>query len=355
VIPIRAKESRNPRFIFGDNPPANPIAHDEQLRVLYLPIFEPGQAYQYEQKRGLRDAFARIGIVAEYDYVGQYNKRVDIHKEITELARAYKPHLIFTQIHAMDTWSVETVKQLRAENPNSLLINWNGDYWPRVYLEPEYMQCLQWYDLCLTVNTNVVEEYAANGITSGYWQCASEEPTQEPRFSSSHDIVYMGNANCQERWDLIEALKATGYNVGVYGSGWTPELTSGNTHYDFATSHEIVRNAKICIGDNQYNDNSAFVSNRIWETMYPGGFMLHQRVDGLQKATGLRNGLHYVVYDDLPDMLEKIHHYMQHEDERITIAERGMKYVRKKHTFDARLKSLFEDMLPELIRDYAPT
>lgn len=328
---------------------------DQTLRVLYLPIFEPGQPHQYEQKRGLRDALSRISIVAEYDYVGRYMQAINTHDEIIEIARAFRPHLLFTQIHAMDTWNIQTIKQLRGENPAMVALNWNGDYWPRVCLEPDYMDCLRWYDLALTVNTNVNEEYRANGINCAYWQCASEEPIIEPRSIPFHDVVYMGNANCKERWDLVQVLKETGYDVGIYGSGWTEELTTANTHYDFATSHAVVSNAKIVIGDNQYNDNSAFVSNRIWETMYPGGFMLHQRVDGLQRATGLRNKLHYVVYDDLDDLSEKIHYYMQNEDERQTIADRGMKYVRKKHTFDARLDELFNVLLPELVSEPIPT
>lgn len=337
--------------IFGELPPDNAIEHHEQLRVLYLPIFEPGQPYQYEQKRGLRDALARRGIVAEYDYVNRGQRGIDIHTELLEIAAAFEPHLLFTQIHAVDSFSADILRQLRQEHPSTVCVNWNGDYWPRVYLEPRYMELLKEVDLALTVNTNVNEEYAANGISCAYWQCASEEPQVPPRYSNTHDIVYMANNNCQERLDLVNLLLETGYNIGIYGSGWPQHITSGNTHYDFATSHEIVRNAKIIVGDNQYNDGSAFISNRIWETMYPGGFMLHQRVDGLQRATGLRNGMHYVVYEDLNDMIEKVHYYMQHEEERQTIAERGCDYVRRKHTFDARLDELFEVLLPAMVAD----
>ncbi len=333
--------------VFGRLPISNPPIHQQRLRTLYLPIFEPGQPHQCEQKRGLRDALGRIGLVAEYDYVGRHNRKIDTHTEICAIAQAYHPHLLFTQIHGIDTFSIETIKRLRGENPDMVAVNWNGDYWERVYLQPDYMRILTWYDLALTVNLNVNKEYAQQGINAAYWQCASEDPEQPLPDMPTHDIVYMAKNNCQERVELVKCLLETGYNVGLYGSGWPPEITSGNTHYDFASSHAVVKNAKIIIGDNQYNDGSGFVSNRIWEVMSPGGFMLHQRVDNLQRATGLRAGAHYVVYEDLNDLQDKIHYYMEHADERETIRKRGMKYVNRKHTFDARLVELFDELLPE--------
>lgn len=338
--------------IFGSDP-VEPVEHVEQLRVLYLPIFEPGQQAQYEQKCGLRDAFARIGIVAEYDYVRRNQGGIDTHNEIIAIARAFKPHLLFTQIHAMDTFSIDTIKQLRGEHPAMVAVNWNGDYWPEVYLKDEMIQCLKWYDLALTVNTNVNEVYQEYGINAHYWQVASEEPPPYPSEVRAHDVVFLANAQRDGRKELKQALMELPYDVGFYGSGWG-EQTSGDSHYDFAKSHAIMRAAKICIGDNQHNDGSAFVSNRFFETLYAGGFLLHQRIDGFQKATGYRANVHYVVYEDLADMQEKVHYYMEHPEEREKIRKQGQDYTKRKHTFDARLRELFDELLPQVIDEPIP-
>jgi GT2 family glycosyltransferase len=48
---------------------SNPNPEMPRERVLYLPLFEQGWQVQKEQKRGLRDALAKVAVVYEFDYM----------------------------------------------------------------------------------------------------------------------------------------------------------------------------------------------------------------------------------------------------------------------------------------------
>ena len=58
---------------------------------------------------------------------------------------------------------------------------------------------------------------------------------------------------------------------------------------------------------------------RVWDVLGAGGFML----------------------TNLQDMLEKAEYYLNHEDERCQIAHNGHELVKKYHSYENRLKQIF--------------
>jgi glycosyltransferase involved in cell wall biosynthesis len=326
--------------------------HDERLRVLYVPIYEGNHKIQRQQKRGLRDAFKSLGIVCEYDYVLRHLQGANLHNEIIDIARKLKPHILFTQFHDAELVGVKTIQQLRGEHPSMICLNWNGDVWTHNYFNDNVIQMLQWYDVALVVNNTVIDEYENQGISAAYWQVASEQPYKRPN-ARKHDIVFMANAYSEARQSFGAKLKALPYDVGLYGSGWG-DLGDGETLYNYALSHSIMRNAKIVIGDNQYPDEYGFVSNRLFETLYAGGFLLHQPIKGLKELTGITPGKHFVEWDNFDELCQQIAYYMENEKERNAIMKRGQRYVKRVHTFDARVVELFTKIIPEKMRDNEP-
>lgn len=60
------------------------------------------------------------------------------------------------------------------------------------------------------------------------------------------------------------------------------------------------------------------------ELLYLGKFMLsHNSIDELELPMPLEEGKHYVSFADVDEMVEKIHYYLKHEDERRAIAMAG--------------------------------
>ena len=313
----------------------------ERLRVLYLPVFEAGHTVQKANKRGLREALkARGFLVYEHDYVSDRTSLKDI-------VALWQPHLVLTQFHGVHPITPLMVTEARNIKPDALWVNWNGDVDERGLISDPMLQMLRLYDVQLTVHAGVLPVYEREGIPAAYWQIGYEPVPDTLPIVPKWDVVFLGNAYSKERQRLADALLATGAKVGLYGIGWTD--SQGDTLYDFATGAALYRNAKIAIGDNQYAARG-FVSNRLFEALANGAFLLHQQVDGLEELTGLCDGVHYVAWSDFDDLRTKIAHWLKPAQNaaRKRIAAAGEAFVREHHSFAARLDELFKVILVSL-------
>jgi glycosyltransferase involved in cell wall biosynthesis len=332
------------RFPFGADIPEAPLIpqqEGERLRILYLPVYEPGHAIQKISKRGLRDALAKIAWVYEFDFL-QYGGEI-LYAEIAKIIEQFKPHMMLSQIQAPEPMNANIVQRIRAINPNMVWVNWNGDYAPGGLTSPAMLNILKWVDLQLVVNGSVLDTYKQQGIAAAYWQIGYEEPGEDLPEAEYHDVVFLANAYTEGRKALENVLYGVfrETTVGLYGSGW--DNSKGTNLYDFATGKAIYRNAKIAIGDNQFPDAYGFVSNRLFQALAAGGcLLLHQYVPGLDELTGLQAGVHYIVWHKESDLRRQIKYYLKEEDERRRIADAGTAFVREHHSFDARVKELHD-------------
>lgn len=337
------QEQRNPGMYYKRYPtppvirPAPMIDNPqgERLRVLYMPIYERGYHMQQQGKRGLREALQRCGLVYEIDYVNsKYN--------LPAAVKAFQPHLLLTQAHAPDSIPIKQIAAAREACPEMVVVNWNGDVYTHGLTTPEMLAYLQHFDIQLVVNDSVLPDYQANGINAAYWQVAYE-PVDDNNLPAmpAHDVVFLGNAYSEPRQQLGRMLQnMQGVNVGLYGRGW--KWGNGDTTYNFPAGTALYQNSKIAIGDNQYQDQRGFVSNRLFEALAAGAFLLHQTIPGLEELTGLVDGVHYVAFTDLNDLQRKVQYWLQTRriEKRIEIAAAGRAFVRQHHSFDARVDEL---------------
>lgn len=78
---------------------------------------------------------------------------------------------------------------------------------------------------------------------------------------------------------------------------------------------------------------------RVWDVLGAGGFMLTNFQAELPAY--FENGKHLVYYESVQDMLEKAEYYLKHEDERCQISHNGHELVKKYHSYENRLKQIF--------------
>ena len=340
--------------IVADHPLIAPL-DEERLRVLYLPIYEPGQYYQIQKagKRGLREAFGRVGLVWEIDFC---NEAFDLVGTV----KLWQPDLLFVQLHSAEQVNAELLRAAREAKPDMAVVTWNGDAWSRHLLEPGVIDALKLVDVQMTVNASVFPKYDELGIQARYWQCAAE-PVDESRLPAvpAHDVLILANAYSKERRAFVDAvfekLGGAGYDIGLYGSGWG-RRSRGVTVYNFPMSHALAKHATITMGDNQFPTDTGFASNRLWEALDAGGaLMLHQRIPGVQEFTGITPGEHYIEWTDLPDLFDKARYWLDpaHDEERRQIVARAQAFVRETNSFDARVDQLLNEILPEVLNDPA--
>jgi hypothetical protein len=354
----RQAEAANPGVFYrrypngptvADHPLVGPM-DAERLRTLYLPVYEPGAYYatQKQQKRGLREAFAKYGPVWEIDYCNQ-------SFDLVAAVKTWQPDLLFLQLHSAEQVNADLIAAARAAKPDMVVTNWCGDVWSRHLLEPGMIEALKHVDVQLTVNAAVFPKYELHGIKARYGQCAAE-PVDESKLPNAptHDVLILANAYSKVRrtfGDTVHNELSRDYDVAIYGSGWGGK-ERGTTTYDFAASYALTKNAKITIGDNQFPDETGFASNRVFEALNAGGaILLHQTVPMLKEYTGLTPDVHYVEWRDLPDMLEKARYWLDpaQDAERRAIAARAQAFVRETNSFDNRVDDLLFNILPDVL------
>jgi glycosyltransferase involved in cell wall biosynthesis len=320
--------------------PIVPNSDNKSIRVLYLPIYEPGHVLQKSTKHGLRDALARSCMVLELDYLA-----MDIGA-VYDAACAFDPHLILTQLHSGDSIYHSMIVELRNMlDPAVMFVNWNGDYHPETLFSDAYILLMRRFDLVGVVTTSVEAPFDAAGIRWFYWQIGYEEASAKGSNATPvHDVLFLGNGYSKDRFQLASVLKGMrGINVGIYGS-WPNNQASGSNLYDFDAGARLYSKCKIAIGDSQWPHAAGFVSNRLFQAMSAGAFLLHQHFDGMEELLGLRDGVNIAVWESLSDLENKIKYYLAHPDERRNIAEAGTRHIRSNHSFDNRVRELFEEL-----------
>lgn len=353
-----AADSANYYEIFPDGVPIGvvpempiPLEDNFDLRILYLPVYEPGHIKQHEQKRGLRDALAQRAVVYELDYLAYSPKELsDLLLKPDGILATFQPHMLLMQCHGENPHiTPKLLQSIKSCCPRVVIYNWNGDYWPSGLTSEGMYRLLETIDLQLCVNATVLPEYEKRGIAAGYWQIGYEEPIGDLPPAPAFDVVFLANARDDARLILGHKLKQWGseqnYTVGLFGMGWG-EISDGDSHYDFALGKAVMSRARLVIGDNQFPDAQAFVSNRIFQALAAGGAMLlHQPVNALEDFTGLKAGKHYVEWTDYADLQAKITYYLANEKQRRQIAKVGTNYCRANHSFEKRVEELFTGLI----------
>ena len=311
-------------------------------RIVYLPIYEQGWTVQKEQKRGLRESLEKVGITFEFDYItrhAQAGKSVMLD-ELKRLLEQIKPTLILTQIHNGEIINGDDIRELRQIYSNSKFVNWNGDFWPENFLSESGLKLARAFHLQLGINRDAIEKQKTSGINADYWQIGFEPDGVGYQASDFCDVVFLASGYSQARQNLVKSLRQLNCKFHLYGPGWKEE-SKGVTIYDFKAGCKIYQGAKISIGDSQWPE-SGFVSNRVFQALAAGGSALaHQWFRDMDKL-GLIDGETCIVWENFKDLESKIYYYLKHEDKRKQIAENGQKMCLERHSFDIRVKELFE-------------
>jgi hypothetical protein len=340
--------------------PALPNPDKTQLRILYLPIYEQDRGatgeytqrckWQHEQKCGLRKALQRKGaLVYEIDYLAYHREPQRLMAGLLQVLDLFAPHMILTQLHGTDVINADMMTTIRQHCPRVFLANWNGDVYPAALKSKPMLDALRFFDLQLVVNAGVIPFYEQHGIPCAYWQCAAEEPEGELPDVPKWDVLFLGSNYSEYRGQFAAFLRSLNIpRLGLYGLNWGVDGNPDCT-YDFLTGTALYKNAKIALGENQYLENTAFVSNRLWEALHAGGaLLLHQKVNDLEKYTGLKAGEHYIEWETHEDLARLIPYWLDpaNQKARKLIVRAAKRFVDEHHSFDARVKDLFTNLLP---------
>lgn len=151
------------------------------------------------------------------------------------------------------------------------------------------------------------------------------------------------------RQALVDWILDAGFtNIKLWGNGWIDNEKYQAYAMGPAENGEVLskiyQSAKIVIGNNVMTTSAA----RAWETMLSGGFYLSNYIPEEDDITDIRKiievGKDVIMFYDKEDLIEKIHYYLEHEDERSEMIQRGRKAALENMTFDILMERTLSEI-----------
>lgn len=314
--------------------PTTPNHQRERLRVVLMDMHEPALPARTAKQKGLVHGLSKHGLVWHIDYG---NEEYDLPRII----ETWQPHILITQMHAPGKINAAALAEARSRCPSMLVVNWNGDAHLSGLTALDVLEALHHVDLQTTINAKALPVYEAAGINAAYWQIwYTPPPTPYLERVPTYDVLFQGNCYNNERLNLVERLRGMGLDkLGIYGN--CPG-SLGNSHYDWGMQAALYESAIINIGDT-FPNTEGYCSNRVFQALGAGGFLLQQVSERLEEYTGLTDGVHYVSWTDLDDLEFKITQWLQPECaiQRETIAREGQRFVRENFSYDSQVRKLW--------------
>jgi len=300
--------------------------------------------YGYREKLGrlanpIRMVITRSKPIRDLANLFWLNK---INDEIKKIAESFHPDLVLSI--KGEAVKPETVKRIKDELGAKTALWYPDD--PRFfnslvkYIAPSY-------DHVFTASEKAIGMYKEIGCEKVHFLPFACEPTVHKKlnpFNEEHtvinlNVVFVGTYT-QRRSRLIKALERARIKVEVYGPYWRYFKRGSNVH-EGVYGPEMVKvfnSAKIVLNIHMEDDLPYKVNMRTFESTGCGSFLLIDKPYGLEKM--FIYGSELVFYEDEKELIELAKYYLEHEDERIKVGERGGERAYREHTYEERVKKL---------------
>lgn len=213
----------------------------------------------------------------------------------------------------------------------SIGFNWTGDVRTNI---DWYIKMGKYFVTCFT-NMTDVNTMRKLGLPAEYLQIGYDHKYYYPKKSERHDnIVFCANYYPQldfpltdYRKDIIFALKREFKDkFNLYGGNWK---ACGIIHseYEYVNNQEeadIYRNCGIAINCSQFN-YSRYSSDRLLREMACGAFVLSHDFKDYQ--IDYYEGKHLATFNNIPDLINKCHYWLQRPAERSVIGNNAAELV----------------------------
>jgi len=192
--------------------------------------------------------------------------------------------------------------------------------------------------------------FAAHGINHHYIKPGVFKPECVPgTYHAELDkaVIFVGTGgepgHYHDEWpyrhELVQWLRQTfGPAFGKFGG--EQGTVRGQQLNDLYASSRVVVGDSLCLNF----ERDHYWSDRVYETVGRGGFLIHPYIVGLEEEFTAGEQLEFYTYKDFDGLYELIDYYVKHPEEARAIADRGQAYVRENCTYHNRLQQALEIM-----------
>jgi spore maturation protein CgeB len=190
----------------------------------------------------------------------------------------------------------------------------------------------QWFN----EETNVKGHYLPAGVFGE--ECTYKESTKKK------DVIFVGSKKYHPEWQYRTQLvnwldKVYGNRFEHYGNGGV-ESVRGLILNKLYWSTKVVVGDTLCLNFN-YPD---YWSDRIYETLGRGGFLIHPYIPGIEKEFVDKKHVVFYEYGNFEQLKELIDYYLIHEEEREEIRKAGHELVKNNYTYRHRWQHIIKEL-----------
>ncbi len=188
-----------------------------------------------------------------------------------------------------------------------------------------------------------------NSLNASYFPFGSID-IKNDKLNKEHDILFVGSADMR-RIFLLEEL--VNYKLKIYGSKWkrnhsiiSSELNSmivdkpiwSNALYQEISRSKIILN----ITRSTFYGTETGVNLRIFETLAAQSFLLTDYTPELAELFNI--GQEIETYSCAEELKDKVDYYLQHENKRVKIAQKGYEKFQTNYTWKSRITELLSEL-----------
>lgn len=232
----------------------------------------------------------------------------------------------------------EQTKMIKDLKGEVLTVCWLFD--PYIGYIREYSVAWQPYfkaDRVFTTDGGVDEKWKEYGINHTLLRQGIYEPEAYMKpGEKKYDVIFVGSQNDQYpyRDEVIKFLKNN------YDFHWF-----GRANSDAVRSHalnELYGQSKIAIDISVYKPS--YWSNRFYETLGRGGFLISNMIGGLEEEFTPFKHLAVYTKGNFEQLKQVIDYYLEHDKEREAIRLAGFNHVKNNFTYKQRCQKLLEHL-----------
>lgn len=201
-------------------------------------------------------------------------------------------------------------------------------------------------DHFFTVDRQMADWFNKNTKVKGHYLPAGvfdQECTYDPQ-RLVNEVVFVGTRRYHQEWEyrpkLIQWLERT-YKSSFkhYGIGGLKSVRGADLNHLYASTKVVVGDS-LCLNF----DYPDYWSDRIYETLGRGGFLIHPLVPGLDKEFKDKEHVVFYKYNDFKQLKSLIDYYLSHDLEREKIRQAGHEFVKNNYTYKHRWQTILKEL-----------
>lgn len=201
-------------------------------------------------------------------------------------------------------------------------------------------------DHFFTVDKQMADWFNKNTAVKGHYLPAGvfhEECYIKP-IRKTIDVAFVGSKGYHQEWPyrpkLINWLQSVYKNkFRHYGKDGIKSIRGEDLNTVYATT-------KVVVGDTLCPKFKypSYWSDRIYETLGRGGFMIHPYIPGIEKEFKDKEHVVFYEYNNFEQLQDLIDYYLENDEEREKIRLAGHNLVKNNYTYKHRWKHILKEL-----------